>query len=200
MNIKLCTIDDVVHRTYFFEYRYEVFSKRLNWNVPVHNGKEYDQYDTKNARYIIIFDNHEIIASVRMIETKYPHLFTGSFHDFFSCKNNAPIEATRFFVRKHSNYNGVPICQILFSAMIEYCLRKGYSSILAIVGAGMDKLLNKYGWKHSIVEKCIIESKPTYLINLPISSRICNLIKEKASLDSSKKILSIYQEDRKSQL
>jgi len=197
MKVELCTINDIADRDFFFEYRYEVFSKRLKWNVKIHNGKEYDQYDNSNAKYIIVTEDYEIIASVRLIETKHPHLLIGSFRDYFSCNNNATIEATRFFVRKQANYNKNPVCQILFSAMIEYCLKNSHKFIMAIVGSGMNKLLNKYGWTHDIIEQCLVEDKPAYLINLPISFDLCRIIREKASLDPNKNFISICQEDHK---
>ncbi|HDU4094501.1 TPA: hypothetical protein RFN22_004762 [Klebsiella aerogenes] len=83
MNIELSTIDDVIKKDFLFECRYEVFSIRLIWDVIVNNGKEYDQYDSNNATYIIISEDYEIIANVRLIETKHPHLLTGSFNIFF---------------------------------------------------------------------------------------------------------------------
>ncbi|MFP1751087.1 acyl-homoserine-lactone synthase [Lonsdalea quercina] len=193
MNVQLCTLNGIIKRELFFQYRHKVFSERLNWNVTVHNGKEYDQYDNQNAKYIIIYDNYEIIASVRLIETKHPHLLTGSFHEYFSCQSHATIEATRFFVRKQTKYSKDPVCQILFSSMIEYCLYKKHSSIEAIVGIGMRKLLNKYGWTHDIIEDCFIDEKPAYLINLPISSEICINIKRIASLDPEKNFITIHQ-------
>ncbi|TKI02503.1 acyl-homoserine-lactone synthase [Martelella alba] len=200
MNIKLCTINDLLEMAYFFECRFEVFSSRLKWNVPIHNGKEYDQYDNSNAEYITVFEDNEILASVRMIETRYSHLLSGSFQNYFTYKNNAPVEATRFFVRKKIKHCHDPICQILFAAMIEYCMEKKYNSIIAIVGSGMNTLLNRYGWEHGITEAAIIENHPTYLINLPVSLRLCRNIKEKALLDPNLKFLSIHQEGLEAQL
>ncbi|MBP2156377.1 acyl-homoserine-lactone synthase [Erwinia rhapontici] len=186
MNIELCTINDLIKNDFFFKCRCEVFSKRLNWDVIVNNGKEYDQYDNENATYIIIFSNYNIIASVRLIETKHPHLLTGSFYNYFSSKSDSTIEATRFFVRKNLTSSKEPICQILFSSMIEYCITKGHSSIMAIVGSGMNKLLNKYGWTHEIIEECIIDDKTAYLVSLPISLDTCKKIKVNASIDPCK--------------
>lgn len=200
MNIELCTIDDVIKKDFLFECRYEVFSKRLRWDVIVNDGKEYDQYDNNNATYIIISEDYEIIASVRLIETKHPHLLTGSFNNFFSCRSNSTIEATRFFVRKKMTNRKEPVCQILFSSMIEYCITKGHNSIMAIVGSGMNKLLDKYSWTHEIIEKCFIEEKTAYLINLPVSLEICKKIKENASIDPYKYFMPIVKEDHKERL
>ncbi|HDU4094502.1 TPA: hypothetical protein RFN22_004763 [Klebsiella aerogenes] len=52
-----------------------------------------------------------------------------------------------------------PVCQILFSSMIEHYITKGHNSIMAIVGRGMDKFLDKYSWTHEIIEKYFIEEK-----------------------------------------
>jgi len=193
MKIELCTIDDVIKKDSFFEYRYEVFSTRLKWSVIVNNGKEYDQYDNNNATYIIISENDETIASVRLIDTKHPHLLTGSFDNFFLCKSYSTIEATRFFVRKNVTDSKDPVCQILFSSMIEYCMFKGHNSVMAIVGGGMSKILKKYGWTHEIIEKCMIEGKFAYLINLHLSWDICKNIKNLASIDPDKYFLSVIK-------
>lgn len=200
MNIELCTIDEVRKKDFFFESRCEVFSERLKWSVVVNDGKEYDQYDNHNATYIIISDDYQTVASVRLIETKYPHLLTGSFHNYFLCKSTSTIEATRFFVRKNMTKNQDPVCQILFSSMIEYCMIKGHNSIMAIVGGGMSKILKKYGWTHEIIEKCLIENKYAYLINLHLSWDICKKIKELASIDADKYFIPLIKQDHKKPL
>lgn len=200
MNIELCTIDEVIKKDFFFESRCEVFSTRLKWSVIVNDGKEYDQYDNNNAVYIIISNNDEIVASVRLIETKHPHLLTGSFYNYFFCKSNSTIEATRFFVRKNMAKDEEPVCQILFASMIEYCIKKGHNSIMAIVGGGMSKILRKYGWTHEILEKCLIENKYAYLIDLDLSWGICKKIKELASIDTDKYFLPMIRQDHKKQL
>ncbi|MCS3433519.1 acyl-homoserine-lactone synthase [Klebsiella sp. BIGb0407] len=197
MNIELCTIKDITKDGFFFESRYEIFSQRLGWSVFVDDGKEYDQYDNDNATYIIISEGDETLASVRLIETKHPHLLTGSFHNYFLCKSHSTIEATRFFVRKKIASSKEPICQILLIAMIEYCMITGHSSIMAIVGSGMSKVLDRYKWPHEIIEECFIEDKIAYLINLPVTREILLNIKDNASIDHHKQFISTVKKNHK---
>jgi N-acyl-L-homoserine lactone synthetase len=51
-------------------FRHEVFVERLKWSLPLVNGMERDQYDTMEAKYIVISDGSERIkACARLLPT-----------------------------------------------------------------------------------------------------------------------------------
>lgn len=64
-----------------YEFRNEVFVRRLGWSLPVADGRERDKYDTPEARYLVISnDSQEITGCARLIPTTgeymLPELFS----------------------------------------------------------------------------------------------------------------------------
>ena len=51
-------------------FRHEVFVKRLKWALPLDNGIERDQYDTRDAKYVVISDSSDrVTACARLLPT-----------------------------------------------------------------------------------------------------------------------------------
>jgi len=51
-------------------FRHEVFVKRLKWSLPLINGVERDQYDTPEAKYVVISDGADrVTACARLLPT-----------------------------------------------------------------------------------------------------------------------------------
>jgi len=51
-------------------FRHEVFVKRLKWSLPLINGVERDQYDTPQAKYVVISDGADrVTACARLLPT-----------------------------------------------------------------------------------------------------------------------------------
>ena len=60
-----------------FAARKQVFIDQLKWDLPVLDGRfELDQFDTPDARYLILLDPHDLRhrASARLLPTTAPHL------------------------------------------------------------------------------------------------------------------------------
>ena len=55
--------------------RYRAFVERQAWNIPSHNGLEYDQFDTPAAKYILWLDkNGQARGATRLIPTTRPYM------------------------------------------------------------------------------------------------------------------------------
>ena len=55
--------------------RHRVFVERHGWNVPSHNGMEYDQFDTPAAVYLVWRDEtNEARGAARLIPTDRPYM------------------------------------------------------------------------------------------------------------------------------
>jgi N-acyl-L-homoserine lactone synthetase len=68
-------------------FRHEVFVKRLKWSLPLVNGVERDQYDTSDAKYVVISDGSDrVTACARLLPTTaaymlpelFPQLLAGA--------------------------------------------------------------------------------------------------------------------------
>jgi acyl homoserine lactone synthase len=52
------------------EFRHEVFVRRLGWSLPLVNGIERDQYDTPDAKYVVISESEgRVTACARLLPT-----------------------------------------------------------------------------------------------------------------------------------
>ena len=51
-------------------FRHEVFVKRLKWSLPLVNGVERDEYDTADAKYVVVSDGSDrVTACARLLPT-----------------------------------------------------------------------------------------------------------------------------------
>ena len=51
-------------------FRHEVFVKRLKWSLPMIDGVERDQYDTPDAKYVVVSDGSDrVTACARLLPT-----------------------------------------------------------------------------------------------------------------------------------
>jgi acyl homoserine lactone synthase len=51
-------------------FRNEVFVERLKWPLPVVNGEERDEYDTSDAKYVVVSDGPDrVTACARLLPT-----------------------------------------------------------------------------------------------------------------------------------
>jgi acyl homoserine lactone synthase len=61
-------------------FRHEVFVKRLKWSLPLVNGVERDQYDTSEAKYIVVSDGPErVTACARLLPTTMAYMLPDLF-------------------------------------------------------------------------------------------------------------------------
>lgn len=53
----------------FMKARRQTFIDRLNWQLPVTDGMEYDQYDTPACRWVVVHEYGDVIAGIRISPT-----------------------------------------------------------------------------------------------------------------------------------
>lgn len=56
------------------QLRHQAFVDRLGYDVPSHDGIEWDQYDTPRASYIVIDDGGRCAAVCRLVPTTAPYM------------------------------------------------------------------------------------------------------------------------------
>lgn len=80
--------------------RHQCFVERNGWNVPSHDGMEYDQFDTPAAHYLIRRDDHGPVQGVaRLIPTTRPYMLKELWPDLLEGQvpqSPKVWEATRF--------------------------------------------------------------------------------------------------------
>ncbi|WP_127957702.1 acyl-homoserine-lactone synthase [Serratia microhaemolytica] len=158
-----------------FALRKEVFKDRLNWSVNCINGLEFDEYDDHNANYLFGIMDDTVICGSRLIEMQYPNMIVGTFascFENFTLPEGNYIESSRFFVdkarAKKINRERFPISLLMFLATINYSRNFNYDGILTIVSHSMFTILERSGWKFTVISKGLSEKNESiYLLNLP---------------------------------
>lgn len=77
VSIKVIQLPDGIENWHlvqrFLELRKRVFVDDLNWSLPVHNGIEYEQYDTLEATYVIAHQGNNVLGGARLIRSDFEH-------------------------------------------------------------------------------------------------------------------------------
>jgi acyl homoserine lactone synthase len=61
-------------------FRHEVFVKRLKWALPLMNGEERDQYDTPDAKYVLVTETPgRVTACARLLPTTEAYMLPDLF-------------------------------------------------------------------------------------------------------------------------
>lgn len=81
--------------------RHEAFIARQGWDVPAHEGMEWDQYDNPRASYIVVSDQGRCVGVCRLVQTIHPYMIEEVFPKLLpypAPKRPEVWEATRFVV------------------------------------------------------------------------------------------------------
>lgn len=135
-----------------FAARKAVFVDLLGWDVPVLDGKyEIDQFDTADARYLIVSDNEGHVASARLLPTTSKGILSGLFPMLCSgpCPEGAAIfEITRFCLDRRLRANERREGRnALVSALVSYALDAGISQYCAVAPISWHMQIATFGWQ-----------------------------------------------------
>lgn len=136
-----------------FAARKQVFIDKLQWDLPALDGRfELDQFDTPDARYLILLDPDDLRhrASARLLPTTAPHLLG----DIYShlCTEGAPsgegvCEISRFCLDPaQTPAERRDARNQLVTALADYALRHGIGEYVGVAEAGWYHTISKFGW------------------------------------------------------
>ncbi len=136
-----------------FEARKRVFVDLLRWDVPVLGGSwELDQFDTEDARYMILSDRHGgHMASARLLRTDRPHILDTLFPKL--CEGPAPcdtatLEITRFCIdRGLKATERRRVRNQLVTALAEHALAHGIARYTAVADLRWAEQVLRFGWR-----------------------------------------------------
>jgi acyl homoserine lactone synthase len=92
-------------------FRHEIFVKRLKWSLPLIDGVERDEYDTPDAKYVVISDGQDrVTACARLLPTTsaymLPELFPQLLGEAPPPRDPAIWELSRFAVSVRETREG----------------------------------------------------------------------------------------------
>lgn len=176
-----------------YRLRMKTFQERLNWKVECIDGMEKDEFDNKNATYLLGMHDGQLLCGARFIDSKQPTMISEIFHHYFPGISDLPrdipcCEITRLFLDKEkrdsANLQSLPASKALFMAMIMFCMKKEYQGMYAVVSRGMYAIFRHANWKIEVIQKGISEKgEIIYYIFMPANKNIIEdiIIKDKAS-------------------
>jgi len=137
------------------QQRGRVFRDRLDWNVNVVDGREYDEYDALNPTYLLYIGHDGALrGSVRMLPTTGQYMLKDTFPQLLG-DNEAPQntvmwESSRFCVETEGDpktQNNLSAgCIQLFEGLIEFGLSKGLTSIVTVTDVLIERIIRRVGW------------------------------------------------------
>jgi N-acyl-L-homoserine lactone synthetase len=69
-----------------YRFRHRVFVERQNYDVPNHNGMEWDQFDTPAAAYLLWRDDERQVRGMfRLIPTTFPYMIKEVWPQLVNC-------------------------------------------------------------------------------------------------------------------
>lgn len=137
-----------------YKQRYSIYVKRRKWkDLKPNRDLEKDQYDTKNAVYLLAMDERdEILGGLRLLPTDQPHIL-GDLFPHLAQNGKVPrgsdiYELTRFYVapfganRQQRDW----LIGVLSAGMFEYCLEHGIRQVTSVIDTFLLPLMLSMEW------------------------------------------------------
>ncbi|MBV8803799.1 MAG: GNAT family N-acetyltransferase [Sinobacteraceae bacterium] len=137
-------------------FRHEVFVKRLKWSLPLVNGTERDEYDTPDAKYVVISDGLDrVTACARLLPTTagymLPELFPQLLGDAPAPRDPAIWELSRFATSTRETREGRVLSfskstMEFFDLIFEFARRHGIERLVVVSSIQIERLLLRAGF------------------------------------------------------
>jgi acyl homoserine lactone synthase len=137
-----------------FRARAAIFRDRLQWDVRVHEGMEFDRYDeSEDPVYVVALDSQAMpVGSLRLLPTTGDTMLRNEFAAFFTepvdVVSPTAWECTRFCVHPtpdgHGNLRRVS--SELLIGLCELALTSGIEHIVGLYDHAMTRIYRRIGW------------------------------------------------------
>lgn len=139
-----------------FKLRHGVFKERLGWDVQSRGGREFDEFDTADAKYGVVYDDHhgDIEGCFRLLPTSGPYILGDVWpellHDRPAPRDQQVLESSRFAVLPNAwHYNSklalLKVTAELLALQLSYCLDNGIRSVVSVTDVRFERVLRAAG-------------------------------------------------------
>lgn len=138
-----------------YRLRCRVFHQRLEWEVPVTDGLETDQYDRLDPVYLLSRDHGHLQGCVRLLPSTGPNMLSDVFSylmDGNPVPNDPSIwESSRFALEippgSSRSEKGLSEATFeLFAGMIEFGLSRALTEIITVTDVRIERILRRAQW------------------------------------------------------
>jgi acyl homoserine lactone synthase len=137
------------------EFRREVFVRRLGWSLPLLDGMERDQYDTPDAKYVVISDAEDhVTACARLLPTTKKYMLPELFPQLLgSCTPPCDIavwELSRFATSVRKTHEGrilslsKPTLELL-DLVFDLSRKHNITRLVLVTSVGIERLMLRAG-------------------------------------------------------
>jgi N-acyl-L-homoserine lactone synthetase len=137
------------------EFRHEVFVKRLGWALRLVDGRERDEYDTPDAKYLVVRDGPErVTACARMLPTTnsymLPELFPQLLGGCAAPSDPRVWELSRFATSVRETREGrvlslsEPTLDLL-ALVFDFARQHGVARLILVTSIGIERLMLRAG-------------------------------------------------------
>lgn len=155
IQIKHSSFDTINHSEFqsLLGLRYEVFKKRLGWELDTQGDYEQDDYDNENADYLYAKgDDQEVIGCWRLIPTTCRYMLKDTFPVLLG-DEQAPqqkniVELSRFAVKKNCSLNGATVSEVTFKLLQSayiHAVQNGIDEYVTVTSVQIERLMRRVG-------------------------------------------------------
>lgn len=137
------------------EFRREVFVKRLGWSLRLIDGVERDEYDTAEAKYLVVSDGERrVTACARLLPTTKPYMLPELFPQLLGgCappSDPALWELSRFATSVRETRDGrvlslsQPTLDLL-DLVFDFACQHGVARLILVTSIGIERLMLRAG-------------------------------------------------------
>jgi N-acyl-L-homoserine lactone synthetase len=181
------TNEDLIPKVH--QLRRKVFKERLNWDVTIINGMEFDEFDTDDAQYILLQNKaSQVVGCARLVPTVKPYLLGNVFPNLIEgpvIRSQKIWEISRFAVDQ--NEANEEATALLLIGILEFGISRGLSHYVSMSDTRVEPVLRNIGWSPKRLGASIYTGTERSVGEIfEVSSNVLNEIRSKLSLENQK--------------
>lgn len=178
-------------------FRHEVFVKRLKWSLPLIDGEERDEYDTQDAKYVVIREGSDrVTACARLLPTitayMLPDLFPQLLGGAAAPRDPTIWELSRFATSVRETREGrvlslsKPTLEFL-DLILDFARRHDITRLLFVTSVQIERLMLRARLPvHRIAPPALVDGRLTVALSIETAAEQSTVPLASRALDDSR--------------